>query len=241
LWSLENKINNSSKATFLPYGGVSCLTRLWRNRKYGYDFASGSRDDSVIRLWSLQKTRCVRTLVGHTKEVLAICELQNGFLASASQDETIKIWNIKISSEAVQTIKAAKCFWTESAWLFQFSSGKLISLFINDQSGCKVWAYNSSSNTFGHSASIGSNLGARKITKVTGSTFALLHSAGFRIYHENGDCLWIAPKLPDYQYPSYYCCLASLRNGMIAVGRDDGGLEVFRVQGNRFYLLCQLL
>jgi len=109
-------------------------------------------------------------------------------------------------------------------------------MFVNDQSGgCKVWVNDSSCNAYIHAATIGSNLKPWMMTKVTGSTFALLHAKGLRVYHENGDCLWIARiEPPEYHYPSFYTCIASLRNGMIAVGREDGGMDFLKVQGNRF-------
>jgi len=237
LWSLEIDAKiESSKARFMLHSRVSCLTRLRnkRNKEDGYDFASSSCDESVIRVWSLQKVFCVKTLTSHSSQILAMCELQNGFLASASKDQTIKIWNIKISTTAVQSFNATTSYWSNSANLFQFSSGRLISLFDRDLSGCHVWAHDSSSDTYCYATTIGSNLEGRMITKVTGSTFVLLHEKGLRVYHENGDCLWIARiEPPVYHNPSFSTCIVSLRNGTIAVGRMDGGLDVYKVQGTR--------
>lgn len=56
----------------------------------GY-FASGSQDNSII-IWNLDNGAIIKTLKGHTKPILDLITLDNGYLVSSS-DEVVKIWN----------------------------------------------------------------------------------------------------------------------------------------------------
>jgi hypothetical protein len=60
----------------------------------GKTLASGSSDQTV-KLWDVQTGLEMKTLVGHTGEVLSVAFSSDGhILASASTDGTIKLWDI---------------------------------------------------------------------------------------------------------------------------------------------------
>jgi WD40 repeat protein len=77
-------------------GGVNCIKVLPNNF-----LASGS--GRLIKIWSLQDGSLVKTLVGHTDEVLCLIVLSNGCLLSGSEDMTIKVWDIE-QSNCTQTL-----------------------------------------------------------------------------------------------------------------------------------------
>jgi len=240
--------NNTPIRTYVPFGEVEALARLWRNKKYGFEFASASRNESVIRLWSLLKTKCVKTLLGHSKHVFAMCELQNGYLVSASEDLTVKLWNIKISSEAVQTIKAAKCYSCYEGSVFQFRSGRLATRFKQDETGCcKVWTpISKNSPLFEETqpfASIGPffRWGSSDIViKLSGTTIATLGLDSPHVYHENGDLLWISKWVSGITKHQWINCGASLRGGRVGVAYSNGQVSVYKVQGDRSLSLSSL-
>ena len=50
--------------------------------------------DKTIKIWDTDTGSLIKTLTGHTDRVFSLAVLPNGFLASGSHDNTIKIWNI---------------------------------------------------------------------------------------------------------------------------------------------------
>ena len=44
-------------------------------------------------MWDAGTGECVRTLKGHTRNVNALVELRDGRLASASDDNTVRVWD----------------------------------------------------------------------------------------------------------------------------------------------------
>jgi WD40 repeat protein len=64
----------------------------------GHDQKKGgdsSEHDSTIRVWNLVDGQCELTLAGHVQRVHGLVELRDGRIASASDDYTMRIWNIK--------------------------------------------------------------------------------------------------------------------------------------------------
>ena len=52
-------------------------------------------DDKTIKIWDLESSTCVATLIEHIDWVLSLQLKQSGELISASFDQTIKIWNLE--------------------------------------------------------------------------------------------------------------------------------------------------
>ena len=53
--------------------------------------------DKSIRIWNIEKKsyKEIATLVGHSNEVLCLCDIGNGKIASGSDDSLIKIWDVE--------------------------------------------------------------------------------------------------------------------------------------------------
>ena len=59
--------------------------------------------DSTIKIWDLDSNDCVRTLVGHSKQVRCLDILPDGQFICGSDDKTIKIWS-KDNIECARTL-----------------------------------------------------------------------------------------------------------------------------------------
>ena len=73
-------------------------------------FKSNSGSDKAIRIWNINTTKNINTLMGHTDFVYSLAMLANGFLASGSGDTTIKIWNYSTGS-LITTLYGHKGFY----------------------------------------------------------------------------------------------------------------------------------
>ena len=56
--------------------------------------ASGA-EDNLILLWNSGRMDCVFTFTGHTKEVWDVIAMDPTKVASCSEDNTIKVWDLK--------------------------------------------------------------------------------------------------------------------------------------------------
>jgi WD40 repeat protein len=68
---------------------VAALTELPNG-----NLATGSRSDTVIKVWNVSTGHLDHILTGHTNWVEALTVLPDGSLANASYDTTIRVWNI---------------------------------------------------------------------------------------------------------------------------------------------------
>ncbi|CAF0816000.1 unnamed protein product [Brachionus calyciflorus] len=88
----ENVFSNNFNLTFSDeydsYYSFAVLSN-------GY-LASGSQSD--IKIWNADNGSLIRIIPGHSGRVLALTVLQNGNLASCSEDKTIKIWDANFGS-----------------------------------------------------------------------------------------------------------------------------------------------
>ncbi len=80
----------------------------------GNTLASGS-SDKTIRLWEVRREEHLRTLTGHTDEVISVAFSPDGnTLASGSSDKTIRLWDIR-SGEPPRTLTG------HTDWVFSVS------------------------------------------------------------------------------------------------------------------------
>jgi WD40 repeat protein len=64
---------------------------------------SGSYDGE-IRIWCLERKRCIQTVNAHSDAIREIQVLSDKLVASCSIDKTIKIWD----QDAAETLKSEK-------------------------------------------------------------------------------------------------------------------------------------
>jgi len=68
---------------------------------------SGSADET-LKVWDPYAGTCLRTLVGHTGEVLAVAVTRDGSLAiSGCEDKTLKVWDV-LSGACLRTSPSMK-------------------------------------------------------------------------------------------------------------------------------------
>jgi WD40 repeat protein len=93
-FSLKLMALNESNKVVRSYTGhndeITCFVSL------GDEFATGSKDKS-IKIWSLEKTKPIKPLVGHNHDILGLLKVDivenETHILSCSQDRNIKIWN----------------------------------------------------------------------------------------------------------------------------------------------------
>ncbi|CAF0706140.1 unnamed protein product [Brachionus calyciflorus] len=120
--------------------GVWCLVFLTR-----YLLCSGSYD-STIKIWNLKESVCSRTLISHDGAVWSLIKSDN-FLLSASQDKTVKIWDL-CNCKLVNTLYLKGSVYsidTNSTLIATVSSDKYIKLW-NKKSGDCVKSFQSEKN-----------------------------------------------------------------------------------------------
>ena len=59
-----------------------------------------------IFIWDIHSQEIVKTLSGHQNRIISICKLQDNYLVSSSEDNTIRIWDCN-NSECIMTFKYA--------------------------------------------------------------------------------------------------------------------------------------
>ena len=125
IWDWKN--NKCDKTFGIDNDVPKCLCQL----KNG-DILSGC--DNIIIAWNREVVHY--KLEGHSKVVRYICQINDNYIASASFDKTIKIWNIKNTKKQAceQTLFGHNDFVTG---IILHSSGKLISC-SNDKT-IKIW------------------------------------------------------------------------------------------------------
>ena len=102
LWNVENAKCVRSYAGHSPYSSIFVVKYLTGSR-----LASGS-GDSKIKIWSLSSDsategECIRTLVGHSRAVYSLVQIDHALLASGSGDFTIRTWNMN-TGECMRTL-----------------------------------------------------------------------------------------------------------------------------------------
>ena len=59
------------------------------------------QEDRSIKLRDLNTSQCINTLIGHTKEVRCLIQLNDNMIASCSFDKRIKLWDLKTNKNTV--------------------------------------------------------------------------------------------------------------------------------------------
>ena len=90
-------------------------------------------DDGNIKIWHNYKP--IKVLIGHNNSVKFLCKINKDYIASASFDNTIKIWNLN-EYRCVQTLESHL---DKVIYLLYHSNGFLISC-SNDKT-IKIWQH----------------------------------------------------------------------------------------------------
>lgn len=93
----------------IPFGSYSLLVKKSASQTHAFSshvkftpnsaFVLASTQDSTIRLWNYQNSRCVKTYTGHTNRTYCIpaCFITNKgkYIVSGSEDNKIYIWDLQ--------------------------------------------------------------------------------------------------------------------------------------------------
>lgn len=110
-----------------PHGKLSIyclqeLASLGLLASGSYGGGSGSSDGPNLKLWNMTTYSLVRSLDGHTNNVLVLEVLTNGYLLSGSADSTVKVWNPVNGS----MIKSLNPFNNDVMCLKQIADGSIV-------------------------------------------------------------------------------------------------------------------
>ncbi|KRW98726.1 WD40-repeat-containing domain [Pseudocohnilembus persalinus] len=106
----QDKVNQELQISLIDLRKISCSANFNSNHNDTVyciqnintkKFATGS-DDGCIRIWDTVQMDCLAILKGHQQGIRSLQILSNGYLASASFDKTIKIWNLNNLQENQQ-------------------------------------------------------------------------------------------------------------------------------------------
>lgn len=106
----------------------------------GEKLASGSYDDSMVKLWDARSGKLFRTLGGHQDSVYGVAfDPKGSTLASGSADRTVKLWEAK-SGDLLRTLEGH----TNEVYAVAFSpNGRLLASQSSDQTvrlwSCETW------------------------------------------------------------------------------------------------------
>jgi WD40 repeat protein len=97
-------VNNEIKGVCLKtYNGHTKAVRCVKIIENSNKLISGS-DDSTIKIWNLDTSKCERTLKGHLDCVGSLLLTKNSKLISGSFDASIKVWDLK-TFKCLNTLK----------------------------------------------------------------------------------------------------------------------------------------
>ena len=102
IWSLNSMKIWDPKILLGHSDRVFCLSVLDRDKK-NFIIISGSFD-STIKLWNINDSSCIRTLMGHTDVIWHVVSQKTSQIISASGDldRSIRIWYINSRYESVK-------------------------------------------------------------------------------------------------------------------------------------------
>ncbi|PCI36007.1 MAG: hypothetical protein COB50_05195 [Thiotrichales bacterium] len=193
------------------------LTMLGSDVLTSATFASGSLKE--IKIWEMKKgffgfkCKCLKTLSGHSDSVRSLVALDNGMLASGSNDGTIKLWEIS-SGKCLRTLTGHSNY-VES--LVALDNGMLAS---GTEEEIKIWNISSGKCL---KTLKGSN--GRLMVLVNGvlATGTGGYEKTIKLWDiSSGKCLKTLSGHSDYVWS-----LVALDNGMLASGSVDNTIKIW--------------
>lgn len=89
IWSSSGQLKES-----IHYDKPSQQIDLILELRNGNLATTGYKERGII-VWDIETENVDKTLIGHTETVKALVELENGLLASGSDDKTVRIWKVE--------------------------------------------------------------------------------------------------------------------------------------------------
>ncbi|MCD4793507.1 MAG: hypothetical protein K8R54_09760 [Bacteroidales bacterium] len=99
------------------------------------------KSDGTVEFWNYKKNEIIKTFKGHTAEITAVTLNKNDtYLASASKDNTIKLWRIKTGEEVYSFNRDNSIIVLIKTLIFNDESNTLIS--IDEYNNINTWNTN---------------------------------------------------------------------------------------------------
>ena len=182
---------------------------------------------NLIQIWDVDAGECVRTLNGHTKEVVSVQLLTGHKLASGSLDTSIKTWKME-TGECIRTLTGH----SESVQALQLLSNNQLSSGSWDRS-IKIWNVDSGEcmrTMHGHSGRVYSLQPLANNRLASGAD-----DNSIRIWHvDSGECL----RAIENAHSSVIFTLQALGNNQLASGSGDYTIKIWNLELVIHTLLC---
>jgi WD40 repeat protein/serine/threonine protein kinase len=104
-WHFLRRLTDTALTTFRGHNGLVWSVAYSPPRKQGAPLLATAGEDGTVKVWDADRGCEIRTLNGHTDEVLSVAWSPDGkWLASASYDRTVKLWDVD-SGKLMQNLK----------------------------------------------------------------------------------------------------------------------------------------
>ena len=175
---------------------------------------------NTIHIWNLDPIGCVNTLVGHSKPIACLENIDKNRFASGSDDTTIKIWDAK----KFVCLKTLTGHHDVVLSIKSLASGRLAT---GTFKMIKIWSIVTGEclqTLNGHSDWING-----LVSLPNGNLVSCSNDKTIKMWDLNiGECI---QTLTDHTYP--VLCLVLLKNGQLASGSEDKTIKIWNIENGK--------
>ena len=196
--------------TLVGHTGNVCTLATTVDAATGHPLLVSGSWDMTARVWDLATAQTLRTLGGHTMAVWAVAALDNGDVATASADKTIRLWR---GSTCVHTLTGH----TDCIRALAVVPGLGFLSAANDAT-LRLWSGDGEAlqELVGHTAYVYS-----VALLATGEIVSSGEDRSLRVWHD-GQCIQTVLHPADSVW-----AVATLANGDVATATNDGVVRIF--------------
>ncbi len=212
---ISTKTSHSGPVTVLAYDAISKYT------------ASGSKD-RIISLYTVSLMATLKVNSAHNKKIRAICFLQDGLLASGSEDYEIKIWRYTLSKtlELITTLTEHN---GSVNHLEVLSNGSLMSG--SNDFTLKIW--NKINDTsFVCVATLNHSLQVTSFLTLSNFIISGLVDGSIYIWNEESSIIQLLNN-----HTKAIVSMVALNNQSFASASVDGSIKIWRIQMQSLFVL----
>lgn len=85
------------------------ITSVYPLQSLGAGVVGSTSRDGCIRIWNVDIGVCDRVIEAHRQSTNALLQLPNGHLLTASEDKSIRVWNVRAQVKGMKWLCWALC------------------------------------------------------------------------------------------------------------------------------------